>query len=159
MEFKRFGVMLNSLGHNQLNFYLAKQINDRTRKQGDINCNLFYQDLKPIAFPPMTPVFQSIEVNGFEAPVVATSLQTAFKLINAFGPTKKYFYLFNLEWIVPQQLNYEQLANIYCNPEIELIVRNHDHKVIVENCWNRKPIGILDDFNLEQLLGYICPKK
>jgi hypothetical protein len=95
------------------------------------------------------------ELWGFHYPVVATSLNTAGDLIKNPSPTKKFFYVYDLEWIVFEQKDFLKLAEIYRHPELEIICRSESHRQIFENCWNRKVNYIINNFDIEKLLKVI----
>ena len=148
---KKIGISCRSLVHSQLSFYLVKNLNDYIRECGDLNCTIFYEDQRPYMGAPLCPIMHVIEVNGFEFPVIATSLGTANKLINSYGPTRKIFYPYSLEWIGPQPFQYEYVSKILCSPELELIARNKDHADLLKNNFNRDVIGTVEDFNIQEL--------
>ena len=97
---------------------------------------------------------QESEVWGFDAPVIATDLQTASTLINTTGPTKKYFYVWDLEWMRMGGFKHKTLSKIYNNESLELIARSKRHAKIIEQCW-RKPSHVMNDFSSTELLEII----
>lgn len=147
---KKLGILINNLGHSQLSYIISKRIIENSQRKFFDDIVLFYSDIVPSLFPIITATMQISECWLYNAPCVATDISSAKKLINIFGPTKKFFYSYNLEWIRPEQFRYEDFANVYCSSELEIIARNEDHAKIIENCFNRKS-HILNELNLDEL--------
>jgi hypothetical protein len=81
---------------------------------------------------------------------IATDLTTAQRLIRVTGPKKKYFYIWNLEWVNMPNINYDIMSSIYNHKDIELIARSESHSKLIEKMW-RKPKFIMDDFDVDTL--------
>lgn len=145
-ENKSFGVMVDKLGKDQTSYTVTKELN-RVEKWCPI---LFFFDYDE---PMWTPNFARMQMEHsfyFGHPVVATSLETAQLLIQCLGPTKKFYYMFNLDWLYYYDAE-KKYRGIYQNPALNLIVRNEDHARLVEKCWLRKPF-IVEDFNYERIV-------
>jgi hypothetical protein len=99
---------------------------------------------------------QMAEAWGMEGISIATCLSTANSLINFPVASRKLFYMYDLEWLRGNQRSYDALYNIYQNKDFDFIARSETHAKLIENCLNRKPIGIipqLDIMSIKQCLA------
>ena len=148
------GILVNKIDGSQLGFSITNCINHISENMVNVDIVVFTQE--PSA-PPLTPLFAVMpetEVWGFDAPVISTSLETASTLINATGPSKKYFYVWDLEWMRLDRYMHKELSKIYNNKKIELIARSKRHQLITGQCW-RYPSHIMNDFNHKDLMRII----
>lgn len=148
------GILTSRIDKSQSGFQITKCINDISLNKVNVDIMVFVREFSA---PPMVPLFSTLqesEVWGFDAPVIATDLQTASTLINTTGPTKKYFYVWDLEWMRINSFKHKTLSKIYNNKNLELIARSERHSKIIENCW-RKPSHIMQDFSSDELLEII----
>lgn len=143
----KIGVLVTNLTCSQLNFYCTDRLNKYISK-GHRDAFLFYEDLSPVAFVPNFAIMNLVECYSFNGVAIATNISTAAKLIEMPGPTKKYFYVYDLEHnkFVPRQ-SWEALISIYGNPHLNLITRSKSHQRIIKNCFNRDSI-LMDDFDI-----------
>lgn len=153
MPIKKIGLMLNDLGNSQVALQAIFEVNEMLRKRVDVCPTFFYLDLVPMIIPPLCAVCQCAEAICYDGPVIATSVSTAVRLSNLPGSPKKFFYCYDLEWIKPQPTNYEEMARVYLDPKLSLIARGEDHAKLIENCWNRTPVGVVEDFDIDRLLA------
>ena len=72
-------------------------------------------------------------------------------LLKSNNNSKKYLYLWDMEWLV-RSMNYSQVCDILLDKRLKIIARSKSHAQIIENFCNKKPIGIVEDWNKEQLL-------
>lgn len=145
------GIVINNIGVSQLSYNMIKKLNARVRANPMESWTLFFENPYPYISSPLCPLMQAFETNGFHAPVIATSLVSARKLINTIGPTRKLFYVWNLEWLTPHILPYDYYAPVYTSPKLELIARNQEHVSIIQNCFNRDVLCTVDDFDFEKI--------
>lgn len=149
------GVMVQDLHASQLAAYLIDSSNKMIEASHHENTVLFVDDIcSSNCIKASCPIMQTIDVFSYDGIVIATDLYTARKLIKAPGPTRKFFYLWDLEWF-RQQYPYNFLRFIYRNPELEIIVRSEDHAMIFEDLWNRKPVAIVKNANMSELIGVV----
>ena len=90
----------------------------------------------------------------FEHPVISTTVESTRKLIKSPQPTKKFFYVMNLEWLYMQSILYDDLQKVYTHKDIELIARSSSHFKLLESCW-KKPLCTIEDFNYKQIYKLI----
>jgi hypothetical protein len=150
---ENINILLQNMGASQLSYFTIKNCNDFALERSEIDIIVFYENLHKNCLSPNFAVMQIAEAWGQKGPMVATSLSTAFKLIS-FPCGPKLFYIWDLEWLRGQQ-QYEKYADVYTHPALQLVARSESHKRIIENAFNRKVDHILDDFNLNHLLGII----
>lgn len=151
----KIGIAFSDLGSSQSIFYL---IMEAAKRHEEMDFILFFenQNKPPLRLPCASmPIY---EMWSFKGPVIATNLSTAYKLIQAASPTQKFLYCWDLEWMRLAQKNYNELSAIYRNPDIELISRTNDHKIIIENAWN-KPVNFVHEnwkgvFENEQISNF-----
>ena len=149
----KLGILVPHLGASHQNYCLLRNVNRLLTQSADTDVILFYENLNIPCVQPMAAMMQIHEAWGFDAPVIATSLSTAEKLIRMPGPTKKIFYTWDLEWLrMPQKL-WEQLYSVYAHPSLRLVARGEDHKQILQDAWNKKVDAVIDDFELGPFLN------
>ncbi len=119
----KFAYLVNNLLPSQLNFLLIKTLNQEVIK------NRF-----------IAPTMHISNAYAYNGTIMATTLSTAEKLIIFPSPAKKYFLVWDLEWLRIKQRNFRFLSSIYSNPDLILVARSEDHKQVIENCWNVKTL-------------------
>jgi hypothetical protein len=141
------GIIVSSMGKNQLAYHISRAKAD--------DFVVFYENLaKPWCILPFS-IMNVSEAYDFRGPVVATTLIAAERLLKFPGPTRRYLYVWDLEWIRETGMTYEELSAVYNNKKIELIVRNQCYFDIVEDCWNRTPVGIVDYCDVGELMKVV----
>lgn len=101
-------------------------------------------DISPIDTAFM--MLQKQHMWSYEGILVATDIRSAEQVLKSPGPSKKYFYLWNLEWLYIPGFTNARLSNVYQNPDLDLIVRSTYHADLVTKCW-KKPVSIIEDFD------------
>lgn len=139
----KFGIMVNALDMSQQGYFIVKQLNDIVDANYRFSPIVFYKEYaKSIDVNRFCTLLEK-EVWGFTGVVLATDLETADTLIHCPCPTKKFFYVWDLEWLYGMH-PYKQLQDIY-QSDLELIARNQDHADILTKEW-KKPQYIMDNF-------------
>lgn len=151
----KLAVLVDNLGANQLAYNVIKNFNGLVEVRPEIDCIAFYENSVRPCFPTMFPIMQIYEAYGYDGVVVGTKLSNVGALLNFPMCTRKYFYVWDLEWIRFKSKYYNSLVSVYRNPNVKLIARSEEHKKIIENCWNVKVEGIVDDFNVNELIEVI----
>lgn len=144
--------LVTDLRLNQNSYCMIKQFNQMS--SNNINPCCFYQNL---SIPPIDLNF--VLLNSYYLPywnghVFATDFQTADLLLNIKGPCKKYFYIFDLEWL-RYGLDFKDTTSILTNIELTLVARNWDHAMMIKNYCNIAPKFLLNDWNADQLLEIV----
>ncbi len=150
----RLGFIVNHLGNTQMAHFLIHNVNEHLEKHYDTDIIVFFEN---VVRTHTTPHFAGMNVNeawDFNGTVVATSLSTAEKLLTFPGKKRRLLYVYDLEWLRPPEREFGWYESIYRNPRIELIARSESHALIIENTWSRRPIGVVEDFNIKKLITY-----
>jgi len=149
----RAGIIVDALGVSQLAMTLIGELNQLHKLNEPIDIVVFYHRYDKLLKSPLFAMLQEQEMWGFNVPVMATSLATAKRLISSVKPTKKFFYVWDLEWTFDNH-EFSNISSIYCHPDIQLIARSQEHFDIISDCW-QEPVAILEDFNYERLVDIL----
>jgi hypothetical protein len=145
---KQLGILTPALDMSQQGLCITHNLNLLVQNY-QVSPTVFFREYAPFPEARLFSLMQEVEVFDFPHPVIATSLDSATRLLACPSPTKKFLYCMNLDWVYLDNLNHEQLSNIY-NSEIELIARSEEHAYVLESCW-KKPIAIIEDFYYEDI--------
>lgn len=143
--------IIDDLGPSQKSFYLIKQFN-KLSADPNFSCSAFVSNL---GVPVTKPLFSCSSVSFFSdylGLAIATTLSEADTLLKSNNNCKKYLYLWDIEWIV-RSMNFTQVCNILRDERLSIIARSESHANIIENFCNKKVVGIVEDWNSEQLLA------
>ena len=150
-----FSVLLSDVGSSQLSFYAITEINKLSKTEPLIDGVLFYENISSSCMPANFSIMPISECWINTGPVVATCVSTASKLLS-FPSEKKFFYVWDLEWIRNRQIKrYEDYLNVYTDESMSLIARSKPHAQIISNCFNRNVDYILSDFSAQEFLEII----
>lgn len=142
--------VLEDLGPSQKAFYFIKNFNELSRNQ-NFSCSAF---LCNIGVPVTKPLFSCSSVSFFSdyfGIAMSTTIAEADMLLKSHNNSKKYLYLWDIEWLT-RSMNYSQVCNILLDKRLKIIARSKSHAQIIENFCNKKPIGIVEDWDKEQLI-------
>jgi len=142
--------VLTDLGPSQKSFYFVKNFNDLSTNP-NFSCSAF---LCNIGIPVTKALFSCSSVSFFSdyfGTAISTTIAEADMLLKSHNNSKKYLYLWDIEWLV-RPMNYSQVCDILLDKRLKIIARSESHAQIIENFCNKKPIGIVEDWNKEQLL-------
>jgi hypothetical protein len=140
------GVLVKDFGPSQLTYQLARG------GQGVGDIIAFFENSSRHSFPlpfASMPIHEAFSYTGI---CIATNLSTALKLLSYPRPSKKYFYVWDLEWMRIANRDYDKLASIYRNESLQLIARSVSHAEIISKCWNVDKVEIMRDFDLRCLV-------
>ncbi len=146
---KNIAALVESLGPSQNAFYLIKEWN----KGLDDPCLSLSAFVNSHSVPCQQCMF-SYKLLAFlcsyEGVLISTSIKNA--AISLKMPTKmdRYLYLWDFNWLT-QSVDYNSICEIMSDNKIKLIARSQEHADMIENFCNRKPVGIVDNWNLEQI--------
>ena len=151
---KQIGILLEDLSASQLTFYAIKNINDYLEKS-DIDFVAFFQNSTTSMITPRFSTMSVSEMWSFNGIVIATSVATALSMQKTCTPVEKYFYVWDLDWHRPNGRDFEYTIQAYNNSKLNLIARSSSHAKAIKNYCNRDVCGIVDNFNIDQLIGVI----
>lgn len=142
--------VVGDLGPSQKSFYFIKNFNELS-KNPNFSCSAFVCN---IGVPVTKPLFSCSSVSFFSdyfGIAISTTIAEADMLLKSSNNSKKYLYLWDIEWLV-RTMNYSQVCSILMDERLNIIARSESHAKIIENFCNKKPIGIVEDWNRDQLL-------
>lgn len=144
------GIIVSYMGRDQLSHHIGHS--GSLCKSDDLI--VFFENItKPWIILPFTTMNIS-EAYDFRSPTIATSLITAERLLHFPGPTQKYFYVWDLEWL-RSATTYEEMSKVYNNERLSLIARSDDHAKVIKDAWNRDVSAIVEDCDVSKLLEVV----
>jgi hypothetical protein len=136
----KIGIALDNLGPSQLNYYLVKNGNEAVLNKPTLDITAFVNTSAVISLPANFAAMPMYEAWGYNGVLIATTFITAQKAQKCLAPQKKFFYVWDLEWLRPSiqkvDFNYRVGASVYCDPLMPLIARSAEHARVLEECWN-----------------------
>jgi len=142
------GVFIQSPDTQQMGLSLFEE-GSRLTDHTNINLVVFYHNYGTIPLKPSFTMLQSSQIWGFEGPIISTDYNTSRFLIKCPTPRKKYYYVWNLDWIYKIR-SWEANSIVMQDDGLELIARSQEHYDIISELW-KKPTCIMEDFNYETL--------
>ncbi|MAF25509.1 hypothetical protein CL634_08060 [bacterium] len=153
-KINQIGIILEELSASQLSYFAIKNVNEYIEDSLD-DFVIFFENITGTVIQPEFATMAINEIWSFNGTAVATSVSTALSLLKSHSVTKKYFYVWDLEWSRRHGRDYDYISAAYINPEIKLIARSKDHATAIENYCNRKVSGIVPNFNITKLMDII----
>lgn len=147
----KLGIAVNNLGPSQANFQLIRNANKLLDEMGNLDIIVFYENAVRACVSPEFATMQMTECWGFDGPVIATSYSTAEKLLKCPCPSRKVYYIWDLEWL-RQRRHFNEHRSVYGNPSLLLIARSLSHSQVVAQAWNRPVSAVVEDFDMSRLL-------
>jgi hypothetical protein len=146
------GIVLNNLASSQAAFYAIVRANQLLKSRSDIDFALFIEQPAQICVQPNFAVFPVVDSYNWSGDLIATDLNNAQIVANTVGAGRKFFYIWDLEWLRfnPRQ-SYEALATVYRDNRLQLITRSKHHQRFIANNFNRDSV-LMEDFNY----GALC---
>lgn len=154
---KKYGFLVDSMGINQLAYQLTRSANEYLLTNDSVDVAVFFRNPAAFCIKPNFGVFHMFEGFSYDGFTVATDLSSAQRMLTWPGPNRRnmFFYLNNLEWLHLPQKQYEQLADIYMNPKLNLIARSATHAEIISSVW-RPCYGVVENSNFSKFVEVIC---
>lgn len=143
---KNLGILIDHPGHSQKFKCITEEI---AKLPSDINTTIFM--VEPGVIPSQTnfPVLNLVYAYDFCGTLISTDVYTTLVLNNCLRPKKRYFYVWDLEYLY-QPFNFADLQKIFANPKIELIARNEFRHDLLSRTW-KEPKFTMENFNHERL--------
>lgn len=145
----RAGILVECINLSQLGICLTTALNEIEQKN-ILDVIVFNYRWERLPLVARFCMMQPFEAWGFDAPIMATNLKTAMLLLKCPLPTKKFFYVWDLEWLYQKSEQYKFYQSIYQNPDLELIARSESHANLITKCW-KKPLFIMENFDHAKL--------
>jgi len=146
----KIGIVTPKLDTSQAGLCITLNLNKLCEKYNGVEASVFVQEYGKFVVSPNFPVMQIRDAWGFNGILISTNIDTTKFLYNIPGPSKKFLYVWELEWMSNNH-THEELSEIYQNKEIELIGRSKHYNTLITNLW-KPPIDIMENFNYEKLI-------
>lgn len=143
----KVGFIVDELSSSQLSYSIISNINKR-EKRHDEDFVVFFENSSPVVKEPHFSIMGVHELWNFYGTGIATSVSTCFSLAESAAPTKKFFYVWDLEWHRNNNNEYNYDIEAFLSDDIQLIARSEDHAKAITNYCNRDVCGVFD-FNLD----------
>lgn len=144
----KIGIAVSNLSFSQLAFNIVKQVNAALAQNCKRNITVFYEEPRPAFASFLFPSMHIAEAYEWSGTLIATNLSTAQKIISFPTAARRYFYVWELEWLRMQNVPFEQLHYIYNNSKLRLIARSPDYSLLLKECFNVDVNLFMEDFNL-----------
>jgi len=145
----KLGVIVRDLDRSQSNFFLLQTLNQLNQEM-NIDCCVFYENSSIPIIPILFSTFHINEVYDFTGTVISTYMLGTKRLLGSPGPKKKFFYIWNLEWNKIPQFAYNNIRDIYLNPDMNLIARSDHHAKLIGGCF-KKPHCVFDNWDKNEI--------
>lgn len=144
----KVGILLPHLHNNQLGYEITSQLNKLTITHPYIDSVVFTEEDRPQTLLPKFAIMNISEVYDQQGLLIATTPNTAGKLVHCWGTNLKAFYSYDCFWMRGTRNKYEALLNLYQNKEFDVIARSESHKRLIENNFNIHIDYVVDKFNI-----------
>ena len=147
------GIVINIFGPNQVSQELLESINDENKKYRDIS--IFYEEKHGMPSAINCSMSYISNVWGYKGDIIATNYTSAAKIIKMPILGKRYYFIYNFEWLNHRVFSYEPLLSIISDKNLELICRTKEHAKLIKNNFNREVNLICDTLNVHNLMELI----
>ena len=152
MKIDKLGILTPDLGYSQLTFQLITGVNSALADNKFLDICVFIENVVQFSWYPNFPIMTTYYAYSYPYQLFATSLTTAKKLIEFPLCKNKVFYIWDMEWTQIKDKEYDEIASIYKDPNLELVARSTNHAKYIEKCWDRPVSHIVEDFNIIDLM-------
>tara|TARA_Y100000593_G_scaffold95070_1_gene199133 strand:+ start:3721 stop:4182 length:462 start_codon:yes stop_codon:yes gene_type:complete len=147
---KNISAIVKDLSVSQKSFYLIKEFN-KYLTNTDLSACVFFE--RP-SIPPVPTNFACKSVtylSNYNGIAIATTIKDAEKILKISSSSTKYLYLWDMEWL-EQPLYFRKAMAILRDPSLKIIARSESQAEAIENFCNKSVVGIVSDWNADQLL-------
>lgn len=148
----KLGIVLNNLGPSQLAYNLIKSGDELVDSQS-ADLTLFFYEISPVCGLPLFAIMNLSEAYNYKGIVIATDLNSASRIQEFPGPSKKFYYVWDLEYLRLPQRNYEELCGVY--KKLPLIVRSKQHEHFIGKIWGGNVVGVCENANVNELWSIV----
>jgi len=156
----KLGFLVDNLGASQLGYYISKNIGSylENNQQSSITC--YYDNFERKCSQTNFATMNIIEAWDQGGAIVATSENTARKLLNFVGTQEKFFYVWDMTFFYERiggikHMKTFDMNNIFFKEGLTLICRNNLHAQLIENNFNRKVKYVVDNFDINKIVEII----
>jgi len=146
---RKISAILDTLSASQNSFYLIKEFN-KLQEDNQYSPVCFYSNLSATPIKTHFACMNISYYSRFDGVTIATSIDTANTAIKTNNNSKKFLYLWDVEWIrKPMDFNY--VNSVLSNDDIAIISRSNSHSDLIKNYCNKEVAGVVQDWDMEQL--------
>ncbi len=145
---------VKDLSPSQGSFYLIKEFNNLLENT-DVSPSVFHDKT---CIPPKHPCFScrmAALMSPYRGSIIATTMQGAKTTLKLANKADRYLYFWDLDWL-RNTVWYSSAMSILRDDRLKLIARSESHAECIENFCNKKVVGIVDNWNMEQMFGIIA---
>lgn len=147
----KIAALIDNLGVSQYSHSIIKNFNELS-KENDV---YFFSKVPPmIATNINFSIINIYHIDSFNGNIFASNIEDARILLKLTSKSKKFLYLWDIEWIRSPQDFYQNIEVLKSN-SINLVARSESHASLIENYTNRKVEHILEDWNYEKILQMV----
>lgn len=147
----KLGFLLDNMGASEFAASLIYKANQFLENTYNMDLIAFRQNIYFSCYKPNFAIMDVSETFNYDGVVIANNLFNADYLAKCPGPIRKIFYIWDLEWVYQGVKIYDQIANVYQNPNLELVARSDSHAHFIESCWGAKVSQIMPDIDINAL--------
>lgn len=147
---RNISVFVKNLNASQNSFYMIKELN-KCINDCSLSAGVIYQEK---SIPPVPTLFSCKMINGlssFQGTLIATTIEDAKTMLKINNKSSRFLYLWDMPWI-ESPVNFELASGVLRDEKLSIIARSESHADCIENFCNRRPIGVVDNWDLESLL-------
>jgi hypothetical protein len=153
----RIASALTDLSMSQNSFYMIKEFN-KLIANPDISAGAFYQRSSIPATQPLFGVKMCAHLSSYNGVIIPTTLELAEMCLKTSSNAQIYFYVWDLDW-TDSPVYFDNAVRIMRNDRVQILARSQSHAECIENFCNKKPCGIVDNWNVDDLLRIIGETK
>lgn len=129
----KIGIVLPYLYTSDLAFQVLSQTSNK------YDFSVFYEETSMPVVYPSCGIFSANEIFNYDGVLIGTTISNALSVAKTLKPTRKYFYIWDLEWLRSYK-NYFYNLSAYQNPKLTLITPSEDYRKEIKNYANRDSI-------------------
>ena len=150
----KLGFVFRSIGLNQLTYQFYKEANKYLSEHPGVHDIIaFYEEQQPIFIKPRFSAFHITDAYGYDGRIICTDVGTALKGLSFFGTIDRWFYVYDLDWIVQNhRYGFHQFKEVYSSGYYKLIARSKHHKKVIEDMWETPVYKIVPDVRISEFL-------
>jgi len=145
--------VIEHLGPSQKSFYLIKEFN-RALNYQEICVSAFFEKSTVPVVPTMFSCKNVSFISGYHHNAISTTLGEADILLKSSNNSRKFLYLWDLEWLYTPK-KYSDVCKILLDDRLSILARSESHANLIENFCNKKVIGVIDNWNLNQIIDIL----
>ena len=145
--------VVKDLAASQSSFYMIKEFN-KFLNNPDISAGAFYQRASIPVTPPCFGVKICAHLSSYKGVLIPTTLELANMCLNFKINTDIYLYLWDMEWL-DTPLHFGPAMEILRNKNINILARSESHADCIESFCNKRPIGIVDNWDIDTILNIV----